>query len=341
MRRALVIFACAALAATAAGAQGASREGARLDRQIEALRRELIALGQAEQAGQGDAWGQRARLEALNAREAAVKGRIERNRGQLARLLGALQMHQRNPPPPLLVNPRSAKDAVRAAILIRAVTPELEARGRTFAEEAENLAKVRRGAAVASEALFLAESDLADRRAEIERLISEKRALEGRLFPGEAAAQAQVRALAARATSVGELVEELAEATAPAAGPPDRFTPPVPGASSRRAQGWSWAAEPGATVLAPAVGAVDYAGPLKGWGQVVILRIGGGYRLVLAGLESVDVGVGRTVASGEPIGRMRLSPAGQETASPELYLEVRNRTNPVDPARWLRASSGG
>jgi septal ring factor EnvC (AmiA/AmiB activator) len=338
MRRALAILICVALAATAAGAQPADREGARLDRQIEALRRELIALAAAEQTGQGDAWGQRARLEALNAREAAVKGRIERNRGQLARLLGALQMHQRNPPPPLLVNPRSARDAVRAAILIRAVKPELEARGRAFAAEATALAQVRRGAAVASEALFLAESDLADRRAEMERLISEKRALEGRLYPGEAAAQTQVRALAARAGSVGELVDELAEATAPSGGAPARFAPPVPGPSMRRSEGWVWTTAPGATVLAPAVGHVDYAGPLKGWGQVVILRIGGGYRLVLAGLENADVGVGRTVASGEPIGRMR--PAGDSRAAPpELYLEVRNRTNPVDPARWLTATA--
>ena len=136
-----------------------------LDRQIEKLRGELVKLGAQEQAGEGTAIGQRARLVALNAQEAALKARIEANRGDLSKLLAALQTYQRRPPPPLLVNPRSARDAVRAAILIRAITPQLEARGRAFAVQAEAIAKVRRSAAAASETLFQAESDIADRRA--------------------------------------------------------------------------------------------------------------------------------------------------------------------------------
>jgi septal ring factor EnvC (AmiA/AmiB activator) len=324
-----------------------------LDREIERLRKQLVELGHAEAGDQGEAQALRARLEALNARESVVRAQIDRNRGELARLLGALQMHSRHPPPPLLVSPRSAKDAVRAAILIRAITPELEARGRVFADQAEAVARVRREAAVASETLFQTESDVADRRAEIERLIAQKRSLEGARF-GADPAEAETRALAARVGSVGELVQELAvRRPVESQAAPARFAAPVRGDLLRRygdeapgqgrSQGWTWRAAPAATVLSPASGRVEYSGPLKGWGSVVILRIGGGYRLVLAGLESADVGVGRQVTVGEPVGRMTSNAAQGRgpRVQPELYLEVRNGASTVDPARWLSPDRRG
>jgi septal ring factor EnvC (AmiA/AmiB activator) len=176
MRRLPLLFLCCL--ALAGPASGASEDTRKIDQEIERLRKELVGLGQAEQSGEGAAERQRAQLIELNAREAAVKARIDANRGELAKLLGALQTYQRRPPPPLLVNPRSARDAVRAAILIRAVTPELQARGKTFAVQAEAIARLRRAAASASETLFQAESDIADHRADIDRLLSQKQMLE-------------------------------------------------------------------------------------------------------------------------------------------------------------------
>ena len=131
MRRLAVPLAFAALLTTGA-APGTQAEQRRLDREIERLRGQLVQLGSTERADLGEAGEHRRQLAHLNAREAELRSRINRNRGQLARLLGALQMHGRHPPPPLLVTPRSAKDAVRAAILIRAITPQLEARGRAL-----------------------------------------------------------------------------------------------------------------------------------------------------------------------------------------------------------------
>ena len=48
---------------------------------------------------------------------------------------------------------------------------------------------------------------------------------------------------------------------------------------------------------------VEYAEPLKGWGVVMILRLGGGYRLVLAGLDAPLAAAGQTVSEGQPVGR--------------------------------------
>jgi septal ring factor EnvC (AmiA/AmiB activator) len=71
---------------------------------------------------------------------------------------------------------------------------------------------------------------------------------------------------------------------------------------------------------------------LKGWGLVLILRLGGEYHLVLAGLETALTAPGRAVAAGQPIGRM----AGTGGPASELYFEIRKNGAPVDPARWLK-----
>ena len=120
---------------------------------------------------------------------------------------------------------------------------------------------------------------------------------------------------------------------------PARFTAPVqgdlahgfgqPGGDARRSKGVSWTTRPNATVLSPLAAVVDYAGPLKGWGDVLILHAGV-YNLVLAGLGELDAEAGRTVEGGEPVGKMP-----GDTPRPAFYLEVRRATQPVDPARWL------
>ena len=143
----------------------------RLDAQLAELR----AVAATGAQGLAD---KRARLGDLNQREAALRADMGANQNALASLLGALELYRRDPPPALLVSPRSAQDAVRAAILVRAIEPELNARARAFRIRADELQRVRRGITGLSEDLFTSESALADGRAEIEQSIREKTALQ-------------------------------------------------------------------------------------------------------------------------------------------------------------------
>ena len=308
---------------------------------IARLRAQLIALGRQESSGQRSAGGARAALARLNLQEAELKDRMGHNQQSLTKLLGALQMYARNPPPPLLVDPRSARDAVRAAILIQAITPELETRAQSFTAQSEALKRLRRQADAQSGALFQAESGVAEREAQIADLIAQKQVLEKQLYADADLAQSDVTRLAARARSLGELVTTLDAHDAGAGGgaPSLRFVAPVqgeqthgfgqPGGDPERAKGITWATAANAAVLSPAAAVVDYAGALKGWGNVLILR-SGEYRLVLAGLGEVGTEAGRSVEGGEPVGKMP-----GDTPRPTLYLEVRRASRAVDPGRWL------
>ena len=254
------------------------------------------------------------RLARLNVEETELSAEQGRNMSQLARLLSVLEELKRDPPPPLLVSPKDAKAAVRAAILVKAMTPDLQVRAMGYAREASEMMRQRRLAAVESEALFTNES-------------------------AQAEAQPPAGAAPLRGATGGDLgagaISAPQRLSNPAAGPVvRRFGEAL--ASGGRSNGLTIAARSGAQVTSPGVGTVQYVGPVKGWGVILILRLAGGYHLVLAGLERTSVSVGQSVAAGEPVGWM---PNGRQSDGPngsrELYLEVREQGAPVDPARWL------
>ncbi|WP_420141230.1 murein hydrolase activator EnvC family protein [Sphingomonas sp.] len=88
--------------------------------------------------------------------------------------------------------------------------------------------------------------------------------------------------------------------------------------------GLTLATAPGTAVIAPAAGRIAYAGPFRGYGDIVLLDHGGGWATLLAGLALATVGVGETVPQGAPLGRMG--------PSPRLTIELRHHGRPVDVA---------
>lgn len=267
-----------------------------------------LALGAA-------AWATTSELERLNVAETELSVDQGVNLHRLSRLLSVLEQLKRDPPPALLVSPQDARDAVRAAILVKALTPELQGRAQSYAEGATEVMRQRRLAAVQSEALF------------------ERDSLEAEALP-EPDASADLRI---RGTVRGGAVvlTPPARLVLPTSGTiVRRFGAPLNGGG--RANGLTLAAGPGGRVISPAAGLVQYVGPVKGWDVIVILRLAGGYHLVLAGLERTSVQVGQSVAESQPVG---WTPDGRQSSS-ELYLEVREQGSPVDPMRWLNKKAG-
>ncbi|MBV9996096.1 MAG: peptidoglycan DD-metalloendopeptidase family protein [Caulobacteraceae bacterium] len=264
---------------------------------------------------------QRRALAALNVQEDALAAQIGANRREMARLLGALELFSRDPPPPLLVSPKDAQDAVRAMILSQAILPELRGRARALSERAQALAKVRRQAAEASGDLFAAESAIEDARGRLDAVTQD-----AALF-----APPDARRAAGAMTAGSPPADLLAPADgALAVGFGGQL------ANGLKAEGFAYRTGAGAPVRSPTAAVVDYAGPLNGWGQVVILRAAGDCHIVLSGLGKVTVTSGQQVAGGFPLGAM---PATGHRA-PELYFEVRLAGQPVDPALLMASGSG-
>ena len=102
-----------------------------------------------------------------------------------------------------------------------------------------------------------------------------------------------------------------------------------------------------ASYCTPVAATIRYRGPLLDYGNVMILEPGGGYLLIMSGLQTVYGEVGDVIGAGQPLGLMGgnasdgadiLSADRSEvgvTGSETLYVEVRQRAEPVDPLEWF------
>ncbi len=111
--------------------------------------------------------------------------------------------------------------------------------------------------------------------------------------------------------------------------------------------GLTLATRPGALVISPWAATIRYTGPLLDYGNVMILEPGGGYLLVLGGLDQVYGGVGDVVARGAALGLMGgrdqvdadfladAAEGGGVQGTETLYMELRQGAEPVDPTEWF------
>jgi septal ring factor EnvC (AmiA/AmiB activator) len=110
-------------------------------------------------------------------------------------------------------------------------------------------------------------------------------------------------------------------------------------------KGLSIATRAGAQVTAPADGWVVYAGPFRSYGQLLILNVGGGYHVLLTGMDRISVDLGQFVLTGEPVAVMGngshiAAVLATGSSQPVLYVEFRKDGSPVDPGPWWVAGEG-
>lgn len=116
----------------------------------------------------------------------------------------------------------------------------------------------------------------------------------------------------------------------------------APDSSGGTERGISIVTRQGAQVTAPCDGWVVYAGSYRSYGKVLILNAGGGYHVVLAGMDRISVDLGQFVLTGEPVAVMgggphmasAMSTGSAGTSQPVLYIEFRKDGSPVDPNPW-------
>jgi len=110
-------------------------------------------------------------------------------------------------------------------------------------------------------------------------------------------------------------------------------------------KGISLATRPGAQVTTPCDGWVVYAGPFRSYGQLLILNAGGGYHVLIAGMERISVNIGQFVQTGEPVATMGstsqvASILATNASRPVLYVEFRKDGTPIDPGPWWATNEG-
>lgn len=109
-------------------------------------------------------------------------------------------------------------------------------------------------------------------------------------------------------------------------------------------------------VTAPSQGRIVFAGPFPGYEQLLIMDVGDGYHIVLAGMKDINVKIGDYVKAGEPVALMggkrfaRLAGLPVDVAAtldsnfsgsqtqPVLYVEFRRDGKSINSTPWWAKS---
>ncbi|MSO64538.1 MAG: hypothetical protein EXQ85_01825 [Alphaproteobacteria bacterium] len=268
--------------------------------------------------------------------------------------MAALQRAARVPPEAVIATPSSAVDSVRASLLLSAVIPEMVAQTNALKDELAALRQVRSEISSRRVGLANAQQRLEREQQAVDRLIERKTRLRERLLTESEEEKRQLASLSASATDLRQLMDRLADRQRGAPLPADHLlsfsrapgTLPLP-ARGRLIQRFGEENEAGVTlkgivvetrplaqVVAPFDGRVAFSGSFRRYGQLLIIAHGEGYHSLVAGVGTIDVGVGQWVLAGEPVGRMSQG----DGPGPELYIEIRRNGEPINPQPWLAAA---
>ncbi|MFA7604115.1 MAG: peptidoglycan DD-metalloendopeptidase family protein [Novosphingobium sp.] len=94
-------------------------------------------------------------------------------------------------------------------------------------------------------------------------------------------------------------------------------------------RGIALSARGGAQIVAPAAGRVAFAGPYRGYGNIVIIEHPGGWTSLVTGLARLNASVGAELLAGSPLG---VAAQGR----PLVTLELRRDGVPVNPLEFVR-----
>jgi len=309
------------------------------------------------------------RIKTLDDNDRAIRRSLQDRRAVIAEVLAALQRIGRHPPPALMVRPEDALQSVRTAMMLGAVLPEMRVEAEALANDLAELVRVRQETAEEMSASGRNLAALSYDRQRMGLLIEERQKKQTETERALQAERQRATELARQADNLKDLIAKLEQDAARAGrlnlatqNDPGRLAPaiafatakgmlPLPvngvkvrqfGAADRLGsteKGISIATRSGAQVTAPCDGWVVYSGPFRSYGQLLILNAGGGYHVLLAGMERISVDLGQFVLTGEPVAVM--GPGAQTAAlvsvgssQPVLYVEFRKDGAPVDPSPW-------
>lgn len=302
----------------------------------------------------------RENLRQASIREATLSLQFEAERERVSQLLGVLSRLDPRPGPLLLMHPSGPLGTVRSGMMLADVTPGLQAEAERLKTELQELRDLRALQASAGKTLAAGLEAAQQARTELSQAISDRTPLPRRFTENPEI----LKGLVESADTLGAFANGLSIDVG-AAGPDftaAKGTLPLPalGTILRRANesdaagvrrpGMVIATRPRALVTAPWPGTIRYRGPLLDYGNVMILEPGGGYLLVLAGMQTVYGEVGEVVPAGAPLGLMgggepgvaeflvSVQDGGGARDTETLYMELRQGTEPVDPAEWFAAS---
>ena len=333
-------------------AQGVKKE-------IADVQRKMVAAAESIQEQEESLDKLEDKLGELEAQQELMKNRLEVRRAQRTRVLAALQSLAFKPTEALIAQPLPPQDTLRSALLLREAVPRLEYSTEGLRKDLTKIASLTTAIRAQYAQIKTLAKRLNEKRRGMNALIQKKSQLQTAFASESSRAKAKAENLAKQADNLKDLLAKLeAESKRRVKSTPKSEIPtgsfmaargripyPVKGSvikkfgdpteSGATSKGVVVRTRAGAQVISPYDGTVLFAGPFRGYGQLIIIEHGDGYHTLLAGMGRLDTSVGQTLLAGEPVGIMVAQ------SKPTLYIELRKNGQPINPAGWLSGKNKG
>lgn len=303
----------------------------------------------------------------LQQQQALAEKQFKANKAQMALLMTALQKMAIFPAQTSLLQSGDPNDNLRAMFLLKSTRQPLEAAAKKLREDLDVLISLQSAIKAQASQIKLASARLNAKKENMERLFKQKFILQAHLESQSLEAKKKATELGQQAKDLQDLLRKLdieekrQQQIAQAAGrsKPDidgeQFRPervagafeksfgslPLPARGriiqkygdrtelGATAKGITLQTRPNAQVVSIFDGKILFAGPFKGYGNLLIIEHGDGYHTLLSGLDRIDAQVGQNVLTGEPVGIMSTN------ANQKLYIEFRKNGQTINPDSWF------
>lgn len=146
------------------------------------------------------------RLDKLLQTEEVIRLSLIKRRAVLGEILAVLQRMGRAPPPALLVQPKDVLSAIRSAMLVGAVLPDVRDKAEALAKDLDELVTVRSNVEEEADTLREDYQNLSEEQTRLALLLKEKRTESDITLSQLKAQQKRAQTLAEKATSLQDLI---------------------------------------------------------------------------------------------------------------------------------------
>jgi septal ring factor EnvC (AmiA/AmiB activator) len=310
---------------------------------LEDLRQRMITSTKTLQEKESEQETLEDKLDDLTQQIAEKSKNASAERKQLVLMVSALIEIASRPPESLFLQSHSAEDHIHRSLLLQAILPRLRDEAASAVRDLAALYDLQTQLAEQKRLVDAARGNLQKQQTDLDQMIATRQGFLQRTEEQKAETAHHLAALSAEAQDLRQLMAKVVAPHPHVAASRDTVALKWPVSGTLRknfgdkdadgvtSEGITLAAPSGAPVVAPHAGRVVFAGPFRGYGQIMILQHDNGYHSFLSGFGRIDAEMGQEVAAGEPLGVLPVK-AG---AKPELYFEWRHGDEPVDPSGGL------
>lgn len=345
--------------------QELAAETDRIEAELRGLRGELVKLAEAVRRNERELLDAEDKLAILDRQVQERSAQLKARQDELAAMVQASVRLSRTPPEAAMMMPGEFAGALKSARVLASLSEAIRRESESIGAQVAELEALKGRVLAQRERIEADRQTLQEQQRALDGRVEERQRLSAQLLKEQKDVRRRVGDLTRRAKDLKELLTALEKgrqeqqarerAQAPRGeklpagqgklrsflGAKGRIAMPVAGRIARRygepvgrnetSKGMLIRARSRARVSATYDGEVVFTGPFLAYGNIVILRHADDFHMLLAGISDIDVAVGQFLLEGEPIGAMGENPPGTD-----LYVELRQRNQPIDPASWFR-----